>query len=418
MKVFLPLCLAIAGFLGVGYFDDQTIVGTCIAVMFAGAIWFLISVLCAIFRLFSRKPEDGMLLKNDDAAHVVKPKRSNRFLTPTLIIIASFIGALVSATYDNDTFLVICVLCIFFGIFAFFLSFFSAISDLFRRRPPLDEPAPELDLTSGNFCDEAKPDLPYSYMQAPESTETQNANDADAFRAELDSLRAELRSTQRELHDTQYELRRAQDAESKSDIWYALTRPRKLGCTGTLAVFFLILILFIKYAPGGYDSDKTSSRTAAPKVTATQSATAIPATSTGRPGIEGSNAYDAVASLKDMGYDLDRQEIDSGYYWSFSDMSDGVYVSMDITANKDYEICTASFYMLHGDNGFLYFGSTLPYSAADKDKTAELIKSDVEKSITIGDAVWTISPLKNGKLLKVVDVDFDAWFDENLLTDN
>ena len=338
----------------------------------------------------------------------MEPKRPNRFLVPFLIIGCSFVGMVLSLVAGSDIAGIICMFAFMFGIAFLLLTLIGAIISLFdRRRSEAD--TPELDLTSGDFCEVAKPDFSHADMQTPESTETQNVNDVDAFRAELDSLRAELKSTRRELHDTQDELRRAQDTESKSDIWYALTRPRKLGCTGTLAVFFLILILFIKYAPGGYDSDKTSSRTAAPKVTATQSATATPATSTGRPGIEGSNAYDAVVSLEDMGYDLDRQEIDSGYYWSFSDMSDGVFVSMDITANKDYEICSASFAMSYGDNGFLYFGSTLPYSAADKAKTAELIKSDVEKSITIGDAVWTISPLENGKWLQVCDIDYDAW---------
>lgn len=347
----------------------------------------------------------------------MKPSHSKRLLLAFMIVGGSFIGGVFSSIAGSDVAIILCTLVFVFGVAFFLLSLIGAVIGLFGRgRSEAD--TPELDLTSGNFCDDAKPDFSHADMQTPESTETQSAGDADAFRAELDSLRAELRNTQRELHYTQDELRRVHEAESNSDIWDELTRPRKLGCGGTLAVFFLILILFIKYAPGGYDSDKTSSRTAAPKITATQSATATPATSTGRPGIEGSNAYDAVVSLEDMGYDLDRQEIDSGYYWSFSDMSDGVFVSMDITANKDYEICSASFAMSYGDNGFLYFGSTLPYSAADKAKTAELLKSDVEKSITIGDAVWTISPLENGKWLQVVDVDYGAWCGENLLSEN
>ena len=58
-RFLLPVFLMLGGLLGTAYFDNQTLVGTCIVAMFAGAIWFVISVLCAIFKLFSRRPSDG-----------------------------------------------------------------------------------------------------------------------------------------------------------------------------------------------------------------------------------------------------------------------------------------------------------------------------------------------------------------------
>ena len=189
---------------------------------------------------------------------------------------------------------------------------------------------------------------------------------------------------------------------------------RKPGCLSTFFSFIVIsvAVLYFMYSVSTSGNDDSPAATAAPTQTVAQSATVAPAATAapaGAPGINGSNAYDVVASLKDMGYKLDRQDASAGYYWSFSDTADGVFVTMDITANKDYEICSASFTMTGGDNGFLYFGSTLPYSAADKSQTEALIKSDTEKSITIGDAVWTIRPLENGKWLHVCDIDYDAW---------
>lgn len=194
---------------------------------------------------------------------------------------------------------------------------------------------------------------------------------------------------------------------------------RTTGCLDRILKFLLKLLavmLVVLFVVIINNKSEKPNNTAAKPTTAPTTPAAVPTAKTKNPapGIAGSNAYDVIGSLRDMGYDIERQKSNAGYFWQFDETVDGVSISMDITANKDYEICAASFIMNHGDNGFLYFGSTLPYDAANKTLTAELIQSDVEKTITIGDAIWTIRLLPYGKWLHVIHPDYEDWIISNL----
>ena len=145
---------------------------------------------------------------------------------------------------------------------------------------------------------------------------------------------------------------------------------------------------------------------APPKATSTTKAPTSPV-----PGISGSNAYDITVGLKNMNINPgERHSTEDGtYYWQSAWYDGSVFNSFYLGANKDYEIIYATFTMGNGDNGFLYWAATMIFDAMDTTKTTELIKSTTEKSITLGDAVWTIQPTKSVTMLRVEDVDFEDW---------
>lgn len=137
------------------------------------------------------------------------------------------------------------------------------------------------------------------------------------------------------------------------------------------------------------------------------------------PGIDGSNAYDVIESLAQTGIKKPKtQHIDGGFQWTVDPVSlGGAMVSYDIKANKDHEICSATFSLAGKDNGYLWFVSTFPFDSSDKDASGAFVKKHMtgeNASITIGDALFEMMPSKNGAVLKISDVDAAAYYDELL----
>ena len=137
------------------------------------------------------------------------------------------------------------------------------------------------------------------------------------------------------------------------------------------------------------------------------------------PGIDGSNAYDVIESLTQTGIKKPKtQHIDGGFQWTVDPVSlGGAMVSYDIKANKDHEICSATFALAGKDNGYLWFVSTFPFDSSDKDASGAFVKKHMtgeNASLTIGDALFEMMPNKNGAVLKISDVDAAAYYDELL----
>lgn len=136
------------------------------------------------------------------------------------------------------------------------------------------------------------------------------------------------------------------------------------------------------------------------------------------PGIDGSQAYDIIISLKELGIPQpDTKSIDGGFQWTSENATMGTTSIMyDITANENHEICTATFNMRGSDNGFLSWVGSLPYDSADTEKTQSFISSHLtgeDASLIVGDALWEIFPYEDGEgaMLRLSDVESAAYYD-------
>lgn len=123
------------------------------------------------------------------------------------------------------------------------------------------------------------------------------------------------------------------------------------------------------------------------------------------PGIKGSSAYDITVSLKNMGITVgDRQSAKDGYRWDVpSFTSNGTVCSAYISANKNYEVCYATFTMAGKNNGFLYFAATMPYEGKKDNSAAEWVEKNLNTKEEItrqdGDIIYKLTPSKDGKTL-------------------
>lgn len=243
-------------------------------------------------------------------------------------------------------------------------------------------------------------------------------SESDRLVRENERLARENERLSREIAELRAPIGGSSSAVSKEN--FEAVPDRTTGCLDRVLKFLLKLLavmLVVLFVVIINNKSEKQNNTAAKPTTAPTTPAAVPTAKTKNPapGIAGSNAYDVIGSLRDMGYELERSSIAAGYGWIFQKFVDGAYVTLDLACNKDYEICAANFTMTGNDNGWLYFASTLPYDAANESLTAELVKSDSEKSITIGDAVWTIQPLENGKWVKVAHPDYEEWCLENVI---
>lgn len=214
---------------------------------------------------------------------------------------------------------------------------------------------------------------------------------------------------------------------------------KKKGCLGCLGSIIgwglkglgLILIVGLIASMNKTDAPQQTSPASAPTAETTQEATAAPVvtptptpapTSTpeptptpiAMPGIGGSNAYDVVLSLVEHGIEKpETQYIDGGYQYTAGAQIGQTYVSYDIIANRDHEVCHATFNMYGPDNGFLWFAATLPYDAADKDAATAFVEAHLSgdpATLVIGDARFAIYPGEKNVMLEISDVDSEAYY--------
>lgn len=135
------------------------------------------------------------------------------------------------------------------------------------------------------------------------------------------------------------------------------------------------------------------------------------------PGIKGSSAYDITVSLKKMGITVgDRQSAKDGYRWDVpSFTSNGAVCSAYISANKNYEVCYATFTMAGKNNGFLYFAATMPYEGKKDNSAAEWVEKNLNTKEEItrqdGDIIYKLTPMPNGAgwYLDVEHVDYPDY---------
>lgn len=135
------------------------------------------------------------------------------------------------------------------------------------------------------------------------------------------------------------------------------------------------------------------------------------------PGIKGSSAYDITVSLKKMGITVgDRQSAKDGYRWDVpSFTSNGAVCSAYISANKNYEVCYATFTMAGKNNGFLYFAATMPYEGKKDNSAAEWVEKNLNTKEEItrqdGDIIYKLTPMPNGAgwYLDIEHVDYPDY---------
>ncbi len=194
-----------------------------------------------------------------------------------------------------------------------------------------------------------------------------------------------------------------------------MRRRKGFGCFSRIIIVIIAMFVIAVYIESN-NSRKKPTPTIRPSTTRqvtnrpTMSSTPKPTRYT--PGIAGSNAYDITTGLKNMNHDPGTRQTtkENTYTWQFSWDENGIRHSVYIEANAAYEVISASFSVTSPkDTGLLYWASTMPYDAQDKTQTAELLNSKREKSVTIGDAKWTIYPNSNSLRLCVEDVDYESW---------
>lgn len=152
------------------------------------------------------------------------------------------------------------------------------------------------------------------------------------------------------------------------------------------------------------------------------------------PGIEGTNALELLYTMEDVGFEplyteygfFDKGVKYGGYYYDYASESlyddSGTRASFQITANQANEICCADFLMTGADNKFISAAAVLvaPTDEAILQVLAfvELHLKDREMAtITIDDALWQIYPQDNRVLLRVEDIEAEAFIWEMLLAD-
>lgn len=140
------------------------------------------------------------------------------------------------------------------------------------------------------------------------------------------------------------------------------------------------------------------------------------ATSVGNaPSIKGSNAYDIVISLEEIGIEKpERKQILGGYQWTSTPiLIDGNAVMYDIITNSDHEIVTSKFTYMGKDIGYLHFVSTMPYDSNDIKEATAFVNSFAGAEITtqIGDAKYTLLPVTTGTgaILTIEDEEYLSW---------
>lgn len=278
-----------------------------------------------------------------------------------LVPVVSFIGLMLTDFKDNPQLNGTFVFLFLAGTIAFGALFVvAAFFSLFGKPEDsivVPESAPEAEVYRPAPY---PPDLTHAAAQiAPHSDDDQPVeadNAASHYQAQIKDLQRqldELRAQQeRTIAESKREPIRPSSVQSepqqpkRSEVHHYYHRRSSGGCFSGFFIFLIILIIAFSnlYAS---DSGTQQKKSAGSSTANTPRATATAKPKNMAPGIDGSNAYDVVGSLRDMGIKCERSDSPTGYSWTVSDMSDGVMSTIDIISNKDYEICLISFSMKH-----------------------------------------------------------------------
>lgn len=212
---------------------------------------------------------------------------------------------------------------------------------------------------------------------------------------------------------------------------------KKPSCLGKVIKVFLYFVVFLMLIGIFGGSDETTTDTPAPKVTAvavtkTPEATAAPTQAPTsapeipvQPSIAGSQVYDIVLSLEDKGIPKAKTQTSSDaagrtiYQHASSGWDDSSMLSYNITSNHGHVVSYAVFNV--SDNKapwYLPFCATMPYASADPEKAAQFVKDNMKKEATtqIGDAIFAITPNKNGgAMLTITAVGYEEWCLDQLM---
>lgn len=128
------------------------------------------------------------------------------------------------------------------------------------------------------------------------------------------------------------------------------------------------------------------------------------------PTIKGSQAYDVVLSLEDLGIPKAETQIyDYGYVYE-STGEDGDY---SIIANKQHEIGYANFILLvNGDPMYLAYCATLPNDDYNEEEARAWVEANLknEANTQFGNTLFQISQGNSGPILTIKAKGFDEYY--------
>lgn len=126
------------------------------------------------------------------------------------------------------------------------------------------------------------------------------------------------------------------------------------------------------------------------------------------PIIEGTQAYDIIYSLEDMGFTVpDSVNTDDGYTWTSSN-AEGSYT---IEANSKHEVGYAKFMSLNGASDYISYCATMPADNIDSEQARQWVTNNAgnEVSETFGDALFELSNGTQGPILEIKSLDWDQY---------
>lgn len=164
--------------------------------------------------------------------------------------------------------------------------------------------------------------------------------------------------------------------------------------------------------------ETTPETTATPEVTE-GIATPTPEEQTGSnsiPAIVGSQVYDIILSLSDMGIP-EAEAVSTSDGFQFDSTTD--QYSYSITTNSSHEVMSAQFFVLSGEDarGYLQFCATMPYDSAESETAQQWVNSNIgtEAETTIGDATYTLSTGTQGPILTIKALGYDDYILKSLM---
>ena len=131
------------------------------------------------------------------------------------------------------------------------------------------------------------------------------------------------------------------------------------------------------------------------------------------PIIEGTQAYDIIYSLEDMGFTVpDSVDTDDGYSWTSSN-SEGSYT---IEANSDHEVGYAKFMSLNGASDFISYCATMPADNIDSEQARQWVTNNAGNEVreTFGDALFELSNGTQGPILQIKSLDWDQYLIDSM----